>query len=141
MAAAITGTFLLAEAAIARALLRADESSVFVLGRPLHWECAFRSHFGLPCPTCGLTRSVVLTLHGEIARAWNVAPGGPVATLGLLLFAVALLLLAFLQAGGGSSSAWVSRRIRQATLTYGVVAVAVWIGGWSVAFATALVAR
>src|ERR1700691_5689052 len=87
----------LADALAARCLLRADEEHVFVLGCPIEWVCALRSRYGLPCPTCGLTRSVVMSLHGEFARAWHIAPVGPVAVIGLVAFAIAMLALAWLQ--------------------------------------------
>src|SRR5580658_8127829 len=95
--ALVIGFVSLADALAARWLLRADEERVFVLGRPIEWVCALRSRFGLPCPTCGLTRSVVMSLHGEFARAWRMAPGGPVAVIGLVAFAMAMLALAWLQ--------------------------------------------
>src|SRR6204780_3524394 len=84
----------LADGLAARWLLRADEEHGFVLGRPIEWVCALRSRFGLPCPTCGLTRSVVMSLHGEVGRAWRMAPAGPGGVIGLVAFAIAMLALA-----------------------------------------------
>src|ERR1700678_1261657 len=84
------GSVIMADALAARWLLRADEEHVFVLGRPIAWVCALRSRFGLPCPTCGLTRSLVMSLHGEITRAWRMAPVGPVAVVGLGALAIAM---------------------------------------------------
>jgi len=65
------GCVTLADLAAGRTLLQADESRVYLLGRALNWQCGFHAATGLPCPTCGLTRSVVMSLHGEFARAWN----------------------------------------------------------------------
>src|SRR5580693_10240734 len=95
--ALVIGCVTLADALAGRWLLRADEQHVFVLGRPIAWVCTLRSRYGLPCPTCGLTRSVVMSLHGEFARAWRMAPVGPVAVLGMLVFAVTMLVLAHSQ--------------------------------------------
>src|SRR5689334_7316775 len=86
-AAGITGLAIWLDAVIAGLLLRADESRVYVLGHPIGWVCAWRSQFHLPCPTCGLTRSLVLSLHGQLGLAWHLAPAGPVALFGLLGFA------------------------------------------------------
>ena len=145
--ALVIGCVTLADAVAARWLLRADEEHVFVLGRPIEWVCALRSRFGLPCPTCGLTRSVVMSLHLEFARAWRMAPAGPVAVIGLVVFAIAMLALAWLQ--------WVPQQapqvravskweagtrmwILRGAAIYAVGAVMVWLGGWAVSFRAAL---
>jgi len=92
----------------------------------------------LLCPTCGMTRSVVLSLHGQWARAWQMAPGGPVLTAGLLALAVALLLVAILEKWSSPQLAGpVRRSVRRGALAYAAAAVAVWIGGWAVSFAAA----
>jgi hypothetical protein len=134
-------TVILLETLTARLLLAADESRVYLLGRPLNWACALQSRFGLPCPTCGLTRSMVLTLHGEVRRAWSVAPGGPVAALGLLGFAVALLVLALLQIRIPKASTSAGFWIRKGTLAYGGIAAVIWLGGWALQFSEALRSR
>lgn len=38
--------------------------------------CAMKSSTGLPCPGCGLTRSVTSILHGKILAAWQYNPFG-----------------------------------------------------------------
>src|ERR1700684_2309702 len=141
--ALVTGCITLADALAARWLLRADEEHVFVLGRPIEWVCALRSRFGLPCPTCGLTRSVVMSLHGEFARAWRMAPVGPVAVIGLVAFAIAMLVLPRLQwsprwapqgAGALKREAGARVWIRKGAAIYAVGAVMVWLGGWAFSF-------
>jgi hypothetical protein len=150
--ALVIGCVTLADALAARWLLRADEEHVFVLGRPIEWVCALRSRFGLPCPTCGLTRSVVMSLHGEWARAWRMAPVGPVAVIGLVAFAIAMLALAWLQWAPQSvpqsvphgADALKKREavarvcIRKGAAIYAVGAIVVWLGGWAVSFQAAL---
>jgi hypothetical protein len=45
----------------------------FVLGLP--WpRCAFHTLTGLPCLTCGATRSAIAFFHGNIANAWKWNP-------------------------------------------------------------------
>jgi hypothetical protein len=135
------GCVILADALGASRLLRADAERVFVLGRPIEWVCALRSRFGLPCPTCGLTRSVVMSLHGEFGAAWRMAPVGPVAVFGMIAFALALLALAWSQSAGAVQ--WEARAcawIRKVTAVYAVATVAIWLGGWAVAFQAALTA-
>ncbi len=55
-------------------------------------RCPFHALTGLPCPGCGLTRSVLALLHGNFAQSIALHPFGP-----LLFFALlASILLAFL---------------------------------------------
>jgi len=136
------GCVTLADALAARGLLRADQDRVFVLGRPVEWVCALRSRFGLPCPTCGLTRSVVMSLHFEFAKAWRMAPVGPVAVIGLVAFAMAMLAMACVQASEAPRWEAATRKwIRKGAAVYAVAAVMVWLGGWAVSFQAALAAR
>lgn len=37
-------------------------------------SCTIRSITGLPCPGCGLTRALLLFLHGDLAGAWGMHP-------------------------------------------------------------------
>jgi hypothetical protein len=76
-AAALVGGLLLAELAAAAVLLSADAGGVWLAGTRYGGACLLREWFGVPCPTCGMTRSVVLTLHGHIAAAIAVNPAGP----------------------------------------------------------------
>jgi Protein of unknown function (DUF2752) len=138
----IIGCVTLADLATGRALLRADEARVYLAGRPLDFQCAFRAATGLPCPTCGLTRSAVMSLHAEFARAWSMAPGGPVAVAGVAAFAMAMVVLAFVQwVGVEDRTAFVRRWIRRGALAYGAAATIVWLGGWIVNLEAALAAR
>jgi hypothetical protein len=50
--------------------------------------CPMRLLFGLPCPTCGLTRSVCATLHGDLHAASGLNLLGP------LVVVVAVMVLA-----------------------------------------------
>jgi hypothetical protein len=91
---AVFAAMLLLELAAAHVLLTADRDTVFFEGRPIHAACSFKQHFGVPCPACGISRSLVMTLHGDVATASVLNPGGPLAILTMLYFAGAMLWLA-----------------------------------------------
>ena len=55
------------------------------LGVPL---CMFKRVFSLPCPGCGLTRSVSSVLHGDFLKSWSYHPLG-------IFFVAATLLFVF----------------------------------------------
>ena len=52
------------------------------------WSCPIRHLTGIPCPGCFLTRSVGLSLNGQLGDALELHVLGPTAATGLLLFAV-----------------------------------------------------
>jgi hypothetical protein len=56
---------------------------------PVHPQllCPLRTATGIPCPFCGMTRSVVAAVHGDIVASLRFNPGGII----ILLFAVVLL--------------------------------------------------
>jgi hypothetical protein len=89
----LCGALLIAQLFVLRAVAATRADSVTLFGRALPWGCWFRQHFGLPCPLCGMTRSVVLTLHGQINLALQLNWAGPLLVAGLLLFALALIAL------------------------------------------------
>ena len=132
-AALISGVIVLVDALAARLVLTADAARVFVFGRPIEWECAMR-RAGLPCPTCGMTRSIVMALHGDLAQAWRIAPGGPVLLAGALGAATVLLITAARQRP-------LPRWIWTGGLAYGAAALVIWLGGWAEQFKQALYLR
>jgi hypothetical protein len=136
-AGVISGVVILADALAARLALSADDARVYVLGHPIGWECAMR-RAGLPCPTCGLTRSVVMALHGDLSRAWHMAPGGPVLLAGALLAAVALLVWGVREKRIPQG---VASWLRAGAMVYAAAATAIWLGGWAEQFHRALYSR
>lgn len=46
----------------------------------IHWleqhlfTCYFKSQFGIDCPGCGLQRSFIALLKGDIAESWHYHP-------------------------------------------------------------------
>jgi hypothetical protein len=53
----------------------------------LPWPvCLFRHTFGVPCPTCGATRSALALAHGDIGLAFRTNPLMSLVYLGVLIF-------------------------------------------------------
>jgi hypothetical protein len=129
-AAAAAGAVIWADALAARLLLRADDSYVYFLGRPVAVTCWLRNHLGIPCPTCGLSRGLVLSLHARWSEAWRIFPVAPVALAGALLLASALLAVACLQAWGSPAASLVARQARKWGLVWIAGATLLWIGAW-----------
>lgn len=95
---------ILAGAALAATMLFAPR------GLPHVPVCWFRSMTGLPCPGCGLTRSVFAIGSGEFAAAWHFNPFGYVvyAVLVVLLLLPALARIAPKLTGRIESSRFVN---------------------------------
>jgi hypothetical protein len=127
----MVGALLLVQLALVRALASANAERVFVLGRELHWDCWFRQEFGFPCPTCGMTRSVLLSLRGELGEAMHLNPAGPLLVLGLILFSLAMLFLMLLQQRATRlASGATHRRIRIGASVYGSFLLVVLFAHW-----------
>jgi hypothetical protein len=125
------GALLLAQLLLLRALASADSDHVFVAGRELRWGCLFQRTFGVPCPACGMTRGVLLTLHGHIIDALRVNPAAPVLTLGVALFAAALIFIAVYQrAHDPLASGRLHARLRLASRGYAGLFFAVMLAHW-----------
>ena len=56
--------------------------------------CWFKAATGIPCPGCGLTRSMSCALHGMLGESWNYHPLG-MAVLLILLLTAAISVLPF----------------------------------------------
>jgi hypothetical protein len=127
----LTGALLLLQLAIVRAAASATPERAYLFGRELHWDCWFKQRLGFPCPTCGMTRSVLLSLHGQFGEAAQVNPAGLLLVLGLVLFSLALIFLMFYRQGRTSLAAGaVHRRIRLGASVYGSLLVVVLFAHW-----------
>ena len=59
-------------------------------------DCVFKAITGIPCPTCGSTRAVILLSHGHLESAFRMNPAtGAVFVTALLAFLCRLIVLAF----------------------------------------------
>ena len=127
------GCLLLAGLGAFRFLFDADEAHSWFLGHTFGAACWFRARFGIPCPNCGMTRSLILAAHGEFARSLRLAPGG-LAT--VLASAATSLMLGALGAamlwGQTSAVRKLQAALRATVLACAGVSASVWLGGWMV---------
>ena len=114
-----------------RFLFDADETRSFFLGRAFGSACWFRSHFGIPCPNCGMTRSLILAAHGEFTRSLKLAAGGAAMVLATALTSLMLGLLGIaMLVGNRVTTARMKTNLRVTVLASAGVVATVWIGGW-----------
>jgi len=125
--AGLAGGALLASLAVARGLAGASPAAVHFAGRELPVVCVSRLLFGVTCPGCGMTRSVLMTLGGDLGGALAANPAGPVLVAALILLAVQLLLAARAPEGGTS----VKRRLLPWAYLYGAVVASVMLIQWA----------
>jgi hypothetical protein len=104
--------------------LRVAAASMVAIGAawprlPVHppIACPLRAATGLPCPFCGMTRSVVATMHGHLATALSFNPGG--------IVVVVLALVAIVR------PAWLAR-VRTPVWVVLAILGALWI--WNIGF-------
>lgn len=128
LAAGLAGAALVAAGLVVRALATATPQAVYFNGRELGWECSIRQMFGVPCPSCGLTRSVLLTLHGQLGAAFEVNPGGPLVVAGLALVAALLFALAVPRATRPSDA--LVRKLVVGASAYGCLTTVVLLVHW-----------
>jgi hypothetical protein len=130
-AATVLGAMLLLELAVTSVAFTADGDFVYFFGRRINIVCAARQRLGVPCPTCGLTRGFVLTVHGRIREAWRLSPTGPLAVGGILGMGVALLACAgFERRRTPAQVAGMKRWVQAGALAYGGVGTLIWISSW-----------
>ena len=80
------------------------DAPLTIFGFALPGVCSFRRLTGIPCAGCGLTRSVVLLLHGRLADSLAAHPFGPI------VMALALLQIPpRLSRALGRGEAWTGR--------------------------------
>jgi hypothetical protein len=133
----LVGAFVLLQLGVVRALASVSDGRVYVAGLELRWGCWFEHAFNFPCPTCGLTRSVVHTLHGQLGEAWRLNPAGLFLVAGLSLLGLALIFLAsHRRRRTPAASGALHRRIRIYTKAYAHLLVAALFAHWVIEIAT-----
>ncbi|MCO4748127.1 MAG: DUF2752 domain-containing protein [Proteobacteria bacterium] len=53
-----------------------DPNWTMILGRQFGGECGFQVALGLPCPSCGMTRSWVWLVRGEVVKSFTYNAAG-----------------------------------------------------------------
>lgn len=136
IASAAVGTLMLAHIAAAGVLLRASKDGVWFLGHPVRGVCLFRRLTGLPCPTCGITRSIVLTLNGHVGEALRLNLAGPVWVLVVATLAAALFWLAWRERHRVADRAAAARsQVRLLAVAQGAIFVLALATNWICALA------
>ena len=127
----LVGALVLLQLCVLRAVASAATGRTFLFGRELHWDCWFKQRTGFPCPTCGMTRSVLLTLHGQPGAAMQLNPAGLLLVCGLILFSLSMLfLMLYRQRRTSLDAGLLHRRLRLASSAYGALFIAVLILHW-----------
>lgn len=130
-AAGVVGALMASQVVLLGVLGSATTESVSFAGRELHWGCSFREWFGIPCPNCGMTRSVLLSLHGRLGEAVSLNPAGPLLVLGIVLFSAAMFfLMAYERRHTGAALARARSSITRGSIAYAAVLLVVWLGHW-----------
>lgn len=78
----VCGGMLLAAMALAP---ESDGRRVTLMGHPIPSTCVFRIVSGRPCPACGLTRGVALSVRGHVSRAVSMHPLAPLFTAAMVV--------------------------------------------------------
>jgi len=85
--------------------------------------CSFLDLTGLPCPGCGLTRSVVAAAHGNLAASWEFHRLGALTLFYILLQAVFRLGILLFPQGAAAvfgNGAWLNRGLIGLAILYGI---------------------
>lgn len=96
----IVGSVVLIPLMLLRLVSAATVDSVWLFGGEVHLGCWFRDSFGFPCPFCGMTRSILLTLQYDVASATHLNIGGPLVVVGLFSFGILMLLSGIAEQSG-----------------------------------------
>lgn len=109
----------------------ATETSVFFAGRELHVGCLLKGLFGFQCPSCGMTRSALLALGGDLQGALSLNPGGPLVVFGALVLGAALLFLSLRPAADDARLAASLKRLKLCASAYGFLTLGVVLARWA----------
>jgi len=96
--------------------------------------CSFLDLTGLPCPGCGLTRSVVAAAHGKLTASWGFHRLGALTLFYILLqavFRLGILLIPHATAAVFGSGTWLNRGLIGLAILYGVLQIGGDRKGWT----------
>ena len=100
--------------------------------------CGFKQRCGLPCPTCGITTSILAFASGKIFASFYIQPAGAL----LCCILVIAAFLALLTAVFGVHFQFLKRFFTEIKVKYMILAVIIIIAaGWMVTLARALAAK
>ena len=100
--------------------------------------CGIKQRYGLPCPTCGMTTSVLAFSRGRVIKSFYIQPAAAF----LCCMMVVAAFFAFVLAVFGIKFHFLDVLFSQVKLRHLIVALAIVIAaGWVVTLARALAAR
>ncbi len=99
--------------------------------------CGLKQKYALPCPTCGVTTSIIAFAQGRIFRSFYIQPAGAL----LCCVLAASAFLAFIVAVFGVYFAFLERFFTEVKIRDIILALVIIIAvGWAVTLARALAA-
>ncbi len=102
---------------------------------PWPFPCGFKQRYNLPCPTCGVTTSVVAFAQGKILESFYIQPA---AALLCCVLAVSAF-LAFLAAVFGVYFDFLNRFFSKVKIKYIILALIIIVAvGWAITLAKAV---
>ena len=99
--------------------------------------CGLKQKYGLPCPTCGMTTSILAFSQGKVFEAFYIQPAAAL----LCCVLVIVAFLAFFTAVFGVYFSFIKRFFAEVKIKHIILALIVIIAaGWAVTLARALAA-
>jgi hypothetical protein len=97
--------------------------------------CGFKQRYNLPCPTCGMTTSVLAFVRGKIVESFYVQPAAAL----LCCVLVVTAFLAFLVAVFGLYFGFLKRFLNEVKIRHVIVSLIIVVAaGWAVTLAREL---
>ena len=100
--------------------------------------CGFKQRYGLPCPTCGITTSILAFAEGRVFESFYIQPAGGLACFMLAVAAILNLITVLF----GRYLCFAKRFLAEVKVRYVIIVVLIIIAcGWMVTLARALAAK
>jgi hypothetical protein len=99
------------------------ESPLSIFSLPVPETCSFLDLTGLPCPGCGLTRSVVAAVRGDMAASWGFHRLGALTLFYILLqaaYRLGVLIIPRATAAVFGTGLWLNRGLIGLAILYGL---------------------